>query len=134
VIRIGTWNLAQRSPHGMVGRLQAAAMLALDRDIWLLTEVPTTLSLEGFTFVRSTDSIWSAIATRLPVTPIATSHAGLALATIEYGGLPVLVACSVLPWRGAGSSWPGDPKLPLAVRFAQTLAVPSYRPPSPAAV
>jgi hypothetical protein len=62
---------------------------------------------------------WAGIATALPFgrlrTAGAPTHAGeegLCLARLELGGpapSSVLVACSVLPWKGAGQYWPRLP-------------------------
>lgn len=62
---------------------------------------------------------WAAVDTALPLLPLRTGptlghpgEEGLCLARVQLGrtDLPAaLVACSVLPWRGAGPSWPGLP-------------------------
>jgi hypothetical protein len=60
---------------------------------------------------------WSGIETKLPLGELRTSgesshsgEEGLVLARLQLdGSSSVLVACSVLPWRGAGKYWPGLP-------------------------
>jgi hypothetical protein len=55
------------------------------------------------------------------MTPVQADHEGLALAHVLTSEGSVLVACSVMPGRGAQTSWPGDPTARHAVRFADAL-------------
>ncbi|WP_375791630.1 endonuclease/exonuclease/phosphatase family protein [Geodermatophilus sabuli] len=104
----------------------AAWMDAQDVDIWLLTEVRRDWDPRGGRLVvappRGIDNKekrWAGIETALPLGGLrerpTLEHAaeeGLALTRLEVGGArpsSVLVACSVLPWRGAGEYWPGLP-------------------------
>ncbi len=59
---------------------------------------------------------WAGIETALPLAELCTAPAaehaaeeGLVLARLALVESSVLVACSVLPWRGAGEYWPGLP-------------------------
>ncbi|MGY1709093.1 hypothetical protein ACI8AC_06235 [Geodermatophilus sp. SYSU D00758] len=96
-----------------------------DVDIWLLTEVhrdgdPRGRKLavwppRGF---GPDHQRWAGIATTLPSGTLRTvgdpGHAGeeglsLARLVVDIPGSTVLVACSVLPWKDPGESWPGLP-------------------------
>ncbi len=118
-MRIGTWNL-DRCPSPSSGKgLEVAARLdELAADLWLLTEVHRDWDPRGGTFVasppRSFDpdgpKRWAGIETSLPLTaiPFEGGHPGeegLVLARVQVDGRDVLVACSVLPWRGAEQYW-----------------------------
>ncbi len=122
-MRIGTWNL-DRCPSSTSekGQEVAARLDELKADLWLLTEVHRDWDPRGGTFVvsrpRSFDpdapKRWAGIETSLPLTAIPSQggHAGeegLVLARVEVDGRDVLVACSVLPWRGAEEYWSGLP-------------------------
>ncbi|WP_448609424.1 endonuclease/exonuclease/phosphatase family protein [Geodermatophilus sp. URMC 60] len=123
-MRIGTWNL-KLCPTSTSERGQAIAtwMDAQAVDVWLLTEVHRDWDPRGGRLVvappRGIDrkeKRWAGIETALPLGELRTAggaeHAGdeaLVLARLELGESSVLVACSVLPWRGAGDYWPGLP-------------------------
>ncbi|SDC77302.1 Metal-dependent hydrolase, endonuclease/exonuclease/phosphatase family [Geodermatophilus telluris] len=123
-MRIGTWNLKLcPTSSSDRGRAMAAWLDTQQADLWLLTEVHAAWHPHGAAFVtsppRSHDGDeskrWAGIEARLPLTevePDDREHAGaegLALARVDLDGTSVLVACSVLPWRGAGSYWRGLP-------------------------
>jgi endonuclease/exonuclease/phosphatase family metal-dependent hydrolase len=124
-VRIGTYNL-KLCPTSSWPRGQAIAewMKVQAVDVWLLTEVHRDWTPgNGRVVVSSeragapTEKRWSGIQTELPFedlrTPAASSHAGeegLVLARLQVDGRSVLVACSVLPWKGAGRYWPGLPE------------------------
>lgn len=123
---VATWNLAQRSPHGEYGRLQRDVLTELGADVLLLTEVRADFSLPGYHLQRSEPRAlakrpmsWCAIATSEPIEQVPTDTPGFTAGWSAQLGWAL--ACSVLPWRGAGDHWPGDPGQPLAERFAQTL-------------
>ena len=103
------------------------AMHALGADLWLLTEVHQDVRLPDQQMHVSTQrhikpkQRWSGISSRWPISPLDCDHVGLALARVTTPGCPVLVACSVMPWRGAGTSWPGDPTAKHGLRFEESL-------------
>jgi hypothetical protein len=135
-LRVGVWNL-ERSPHpgSMKGDEVVLWQQHLSADIWLLTEVhehwgwenrlwpgrgswavssPRGGELEGF-------RRWSGIQTRFRMEELFdgsserwAAEESLCLARIhlpeEFAARTVLVACSVLPWGGAGKHWPGLPE------------------------
>lgn len=124
-MRIGTYNLrlcpASPSPRGQA---IAAWMKSQDVDVWLLTEVHRDWTSGNGRLVVApergaapAEKRWSGIETGLPLGELRMSgdpsHAGeegLVLARLQpEGASSVLVACSVLPWRGAGKYWPGLP-------------------------
>lgn len=124
-MRIGTYNLklcpTSSSPRG---RAIASWLEGQALDVRLLTEVHRDWTPDRGRLVVSaerggapTEKRWSAIQTELPLgelrMPADPSHAGeegLVLARLLLdGGSSVLVACSVLPWKGAGTYWPGLP-------------------------
>ncbi len=124
-VRIGTWNL-KLCPTTTSARGQAisAWMDTQAVDIWLLTEVHRDWVQDGAQFVVAPErgaapdyKRWSGIETALPLAGLRTSgepqHAGeegLVLARVQVDDASsVLVACSVLPWEGAGTFWPGLP-------------------------
>ncbi|MGY1780340.1 endonuclease/exonuclease/phosphatase family protein [Geodermatophilus sp. SYSU D01036] len=122
-MRIGTWNL-DRCPSSTSekGQEVAARLDELKADLWLLTEVHRDWDPRGGAFVvsrpRSFDpdapKRWAGIETSLPQTGIPSQgehpgEEGLVLARVEVDGRDVLVACSVLPWRGAEKYWFGLP-------------------------
>lgn len=96
-------------------------------DLWLLTEVHLDVALDGQVIHHSTPRAikpkqrWSGVSSLWPVTPLESTHEGLALARVVSPQGPILVACSVMPWRGATTSWPGDPTAKHGVRFADAL-------------
>lgn len=113
-IRIGTWNLAQVSPQGARGRAQRELLTSDHVDLWFLTEVPTAFTMEGWQLqrsrpARSGDMSWCAVAARHELEPCASDSESLALARVRLSGVPLLAACSVLPWRASAKHWDGDP-------------------------
>ncbi|WP_104526010.1 endonuclease/exonuclease/phosphatase family protein [Blastococcus atacamensis] len=124
-MRIGTYNL-KLCPASSSTRGQAVAAWMADQavDVWLLTEVRRDwipgrgrLVVSSERAASPVEKRWCGIETELPLgelrTPAEPSHAGeegLVLARLALdGGTSVLVACSVLPWKGAGKYWPGLP-------------------------
>jgi hypothetical protein len=130
VTRIATWNLRE-CPHP--GYAKGAEVFLwqemLSADIWLLTEVHRDWdAFDGWVAAsppRGGDTPdtkrWAGIQTRLPMTQLfdqcsdrPAAEESLCLARIDLpDGAPaesVLVACSVLPWGGAGRYWPGLPE------------------------
>jgi hypothetical protein len=123
-VRIGTWNL-ELCPTSASEREQAitAWMDGQAVDVWLLTEVHRDWDPRGGCLVvappRGIDrkeKRWAGIETALPLRELRMTggpeHAGeegLVMARMALGEPSVLVACSVLPWRGAGDYWPGLP-------------------------
>jgi endonuclease/exonuclease/phosphatase family metal-dependent hydrolase len=128
--RIATWNLRGcPSPGYAKGAEVARWQEKLSADIWLLTEVHRDWnSSSGWVSVsqpRGGDgpdtSRWAGIQTHLPMTelhdgptdvPAAEESLCLARVRLPQGSRTrsVLVACSVLPWGGAGKWWPGLPE------------------------
>lgn len=123
-MRIGTYNLKLcPEPTSDRGRALASWMDAQDVDVWLLTEVhrdwaPGRLVVSPERAGGAAYKRWAGIATALPHGELRTAgnraHAGeegLSLARLSPGGSSssVLVACSVLPWKGAGPYWPELP-------------------------
>lgn len=104
-MRIGTWNLAGRWSDAHRALLQDARC-----DVWLLTEVPARFDLAHGEMVRS-DAMpntggrsWAGVWSRDPLAGLTAPHPASAMAAV--GGL---VVCScVLPWRGAGATWPDE--------------------------
>ena len=124
-MRIGTYNL-RLCPTSSSARGQAIAdwMTSQDVDVWLLTEVHRDwtsgkgrLTVSPERSVSPVEKRWAGIETDLPLGGLPTSagsvHAGeegLVLARLQPDeAASVLVACSVLPWRGAGDYWQGLP-------------------------
>jgi hypothetical protein len=128
--RISTWNLREcPSPGYAKGYEVSRWQEKLSADIWLLTEVHRDWeSPSGCVSVspprggasRDTKR-WAGIQTSLPMTPLLDSptavpaaEESLCLARVQLPegarSTSVLVACSVLPWRGAGRYWPGIPE------------------------
>lgn len=125
-MRIGTWNLElcprSDSPRG---RAIAAWLDGQQADVWLLTEVNRGWDAGGRSFAVSPargcapgDRRWAGVVTGLPLGELSTvgdprhpAEEGLCLSRLSIGGpgRSVLVACSVLPWKGAGKYWPGLP-------------------------
>lgn len=124
-MRIGTWNLKLcPEPGGERGRAIAAWLDSQAVDVWLLTEVHRDWDPRGGRFVVAPPRAgsdqdtkrWAGIETRLPVGEVGAGaelahpgEEGLCLARLAIDGSSVLVACSVLPWKGAGKYWPGLP-------------------------
>lgn len=126
-MRIGTWNLEQASPRGHKGRRQRDVLEGLDVDVWLLTEAHQDVAVDDLGVVLSCPPIvgdercrWAAVLAR-GVEPCASRHTGLALGRVPTRDGPLLAASSVLPWRSAGTSWPGDPSTSLLLRFEETI-------------
>jgi hypothetical protein len=120
-VRIGTWNLKLcPSRDWPRGRSIGEWLDAQHADLWLLTEVhpdwdPGRMAVSP---PRSHDAEqpkrWAGIRTELPLTelPADCKHPGeegLVLARVEMDGTSILVACSVLPWKGSGPYWHGLP-------------------------
>lgn len=130
-LRVGTWNLEHcPTPWSGKGTQVAVWQQALSADIWLLTEVHRDwASPAGEVCVSAPrgggtadTKRWAGIQTRLRLEPIdaavpedrAAAEESLCLARVYLPAgavVPsVLVACSVLPWGGAGKWWPGLPE------------------------
>jgi hypothetical protein len=130
-VRIGTWNLrryptsaSEKAPDVMTFLEKQVA------DLWLFTEVNEAWPSTGGTLTVSPErrygrpqDRWAGVWVRQPATavrvpdedeegPVAAEEA-LCLTRITLpSGSPrptLLVACSVLPWSGAGRDWPGLP-------------------------
>jgi hypothetical protein len=128
--RIATWNLRDcPSPGDGKGVEVALWQEKLAADIWLLTEVHRDWYFPGESVSVSPPrggdgpdtKRWAGIQTRLPMTPLDPGPAAepaaeesLCLARVHlpegHAARSVLVACSVLPWGGAGKWWPGLPE------------------------
>lgn len=111
-LRIGTWNLDRARPRVAEG--QRHLLAAADADLWLLTEAPIPLALEGadaaYGVARDGDAgqCWSAIWSPHPIRSVTLPHPALTLAQVALPIGDVLAACSVFPWRGAQTSWPDE--------------------------
>jgi hypothetical protein len=127
-LRIGTWNLEKYPlPTSDKGACVTAFLHQERADIWLFTEVNAGWATSHGRLVTSParsygreQDRWAGIQTRLPITQLmdggegpAAAEEALCLARVELpdsaGSSSVLVACSVLPWGGAGQYWPGLP-------------------------
>lgn len=108
-MRIGTWNLAGRWSARHRALLEDAAC-----DVWLLTEVPAALSLDGGRLVRSAAmgdaKSWAAIWSSMVTDELPSPHPAAALAAVG----DLRVCCCILPWRGARPTWPEDQGTDLA--------------------
>lgn len=126
-MKFGTWNLQQAAPPSPRATAQHQAMQDIAADVWLLTEVHLDVALDGQVMHLSTPRAikprqrWAGVSSRWPTAPLDSPHEGLALARIASPEGPLLVACSVMPWRGAAISWPGDPTAKHGVRFADAI-------------
>ncbi len=123
-MRIGTYNV-NRGLAPSSGRRKAIVSWIDGEavDIWLLTEVhsnwaPDRMVVSPRRAVGPEHQRWAGIVTALPLGELRTSgdpdhggEEGLSLARVRLDGPTpsVLVACSVLPWKGAGRYWPGLP-------------------------
>ena len=100
-MRIGTWNLAGRWSPEHAGLLQRQ-----ECDLWLLTEVPDRLSLDGWTVHRtqaemSPGRAWAAVAAPV-LQPQPDPHPASAAALVDGR----YVCSTVLPWRACGTEPP----------------------------
>ncbi|TKJ30284.1 hypothetical protein [Blastococcus sp. CCUG 61487] len=127
-LRVGTWNM-EKYPLAQSGKgPEAADFLAAARaELWLLTEVNARWQTPGQDLVASprrtlggAQERWAGIQTALPMVRLlddgrtpAAAEESLCLARIQMRAgsfaTTVLTACSVLPWGGAGDSWPNLP-------------------------
>jgi hypothetical protein len=124
-VRIGTWNQKLcPTPTSPRGAAMASWMAEQDAALWLLTEVHRDWDPDADRFVvsppRSVSKVekrWAGIQTFIPFgrlrangDPTHAGEEGLCLARLQLGeSTTVLVACSVLPWRGADPYWHGLP-------------------------
>lgn len=103
-MRIGTWNLEGRGGAAQVALLREQAC-----DVWLLTEVPEALVLDGLERVAATgrmtgSKLWAAVYGP-PGKDLGSPHPATAVAEIDGWTF----ASSILPWRAAGgAAWPGS--------------------------
>lgn len=103
-MRIGTWNVEGRWTPRHEGALRAQAC-----DVWLLTEVPTSASMDGYV-VHATAGLmaprrhWAAVAARKDLAPLPTADPHPASAALVVDGLTY--CSSVLPWRSSGGEHP----------------------------
>ena len=101
-MRIGPFNLAGRwSPQ------HHDFLVALDCDVWLLTEVSERTRLDGFDLhlgegLMAPSRRWAAVAATGSISPLADPHPASAM--IERDG--IRFCSSILPWRGCGSREP----------------------------
>lgn len=103
-MRIGTWNLD--------GNWSPAHHVFMQRqmcDVWLLTEVPDNIWVQGYARHLSRESMlcgkrWAGVFSLLPLrlVPLEDPHPTSAAAVV---GNTTFVT-SVLPWRTCGSAWP----------------------------
>lgn len=110
-LRIGTWNLSGRCDDR-----HRKLLLAQDCDIWLLTEVPAGIAVEGYYAHVTAEMMcdltirkhYAGILTREPATALPDPHP--ASAAIELGN--VTYCSTVLPWQGSGgySPWAAVPE------------------------
>ena len=128
--RVATWNLRGcPRPDYAKGLEVARWQEKMSADIWLLTEVHRdwgcSSGLWAVSPPRGGDTVdsqrWAGIQTHLRMTqfhdgptdrPPAEESLCLARVYLPEGAAvqSVLVACSVLPWGGAGKWWPGLPE------------------------
>jgi hypothetical protein len=116
-MRIGTWNLD--------GRLSANHRQFLEKeecDIWLLTEVPNGLVLEGGELFLSAPmtkaKVWAAVWCKGGAAPLLSPHP--AAATARRDG--VLLCSCILPWRAARAWWPAEDTGDVAAMTGAALA------------
>jgi len=128
-VRIGTWNLQQGVPPSSRSASQRGFLEAQQTDLWLLTEVHARVHVHGADTVLSPPRTvkpsqrWSGISTCHPIEALPSPHEGLALARVHLDERSLLVGCSVMPWRGARTSWPGDATASFDERFSLALAI-----------
>ena len=126
-MRIGTWNLNRASPHGPRGAAQVNFMSQIGADLWLVTEVHEDLRLGADPMHLAVTRLdggkvrWCGISSRWPLTPVDVEMESLALARVVAPSGPLLVATSVMPWRGGGRFWAGRADAHDRERFAETL-------------
>jgi len=132
-VRIGTWNLGlhSTSPTEDWGR-KAARLEDQQAQLWLLTEAHHSWNSRGNNFAISPERSylpeqgrWAGIETSWPLTELPNTcisqhpgEEGLIIARVQLAETPVLVACSVLPWRRADKHWkrlPADPSDPVPI-------------------
>jgi hypothetical protein len=104
VVRIGTWNLDGKWTPQHLTVLETGRC-----DIWLLTEVPEAMSVDGHVvrsqrMASSPAKSWAAIWSMSPVRAEPSPHPAAACA---WAGDLLLCSC-VLPWRGARPYWPDE--------------------------
>jgi endonuclease/exonuclease/phosphatase family metal-dependent hydrolase len=124
-VRIGTWNLQGRWDQRHLDHIQAMRC-----DVLLLTEVSDKVELPAANIHPSVMRMaprryWAAIASHLPLNPLADPHGASAMAEID--GLRV--CSSILPWRSCGTRepWAGSntAEKTVAAITSITAAVPS---------
>ena len=102
-VRFGTWNLAGRWSPAHRALLEDAGC-----DVWLLTEVPARFDLPHGRLLRSEampntgGRSWAGVWSAGTLAGLEARHPAAAAAVV--GG--VVVCSCVLPWRGAGATWP----------------------------
>ena len=116
-MRIGTWNLD--------GRWSAKHLQFLEKeacDVWLLTEVPNALCLDGGQLFRSTPmteaKAWAAVWSKGDAAPSPSPHPAAATAVLDG----VLLCSCVLPWRAARARWPAEDTGDVAAMTTAALA------------
>ena len=107
-MRIGTRNLDNR----ILSEGHRKLLLDADCDVWLLTEIhPRTVDhndrIAGFHYRLSSEVMarkqhWAAVLGRGPITPKDDPHPASAAAVIDG----ITFCSTILPWRGAPSSYP----------------------------
>jgi hypothetical protein len=118
MMRIGTWNLAGRWSTRHKELLERAGC-----EVWLLTEVPEDLALDGGELIRSeamprtSPRSWAAVWSDEPVALWAPPHPAAAVA--RRNG--VLFCSCMLPWRSGRGTWP-DPGSDVAGETVAALA------------
>ena len=102
-MRIGTWNLDGRWSTNHFQFIDNEAC-----DIWLLTEVPKALILDGGTLHASEPmtktKAWAAVWSKGNAVPSPSPHPAAAMAVLDG----VLLCSCVLPWRSARPWWPAE--------------------------
>lgn len=102
-MRIATWNM-----DGKWHPAHLELLGALDADVLLLTEVHRDAAIIGYeqqrtqASIKGTNSSWSAIVSRVGLTPLPDPHPASAAAVIDG----VSVISSVMPWPRAVDLWP----------------------------
>ena len=106
-MRIGTWNV-----DGRWSSTHAQLLADVGADVWLLTEVPRHAALVGsvtaFTEAdMAPERAWAAVAVRADVGNV-VRHPDPHPASAHMSVGDLHLCSSVLPWRSAGATWPGD--------------------------